>query len=111
MIFDFKLHGFRTHVIFYLHGVKPSIRGADAIDGEVAGDGVGGQGVPAVDVHLAPRHGLRQVAARSPEEEEEGVGQREGLQLQRQLHGATHVVHGGRGGGRRAGQARAAWWT
>ena len=89
--------GFKAKVVLYLYGVVASLRGTDFVNGDVAGDGVDSEGVPAVDVQLVTVHCLRHVVCRTVEVEEKGVGQREGQQVQRQVHGATLVVDGGRG--------------
>ena len=89
--------GFQAKVVLYLCGVVASLRGTDFVNGNVAGDGVGSEGVPAVDAQLVTGHCLRHVVCRTVEEEAKGVGQREGQQVQRQVHGATLVVDGGRG--------------
>ena len=89
--------GFKAKVVLYLYGVVVSLRGTDFLNGDVAGDGVDSEGVPAVDVQLVTGHCLRHVVCRAMEVEAKGVGQREGQQDQRQVHGATLVVDGGRG--------------
>ena len=94
MIFYLEVDGFKAKVVLYLHGVVASLRGTDFVNGDVAGDG---EGVPAVDVQLVTGHCLRHVVCRTAEVEAKGVGQREGQQVQRQVHGTTLVVDGGRG--------------
>ena len=89
--------GFQAKVVLYLYGVVASLRGTDFVNGDVAGDGVDSKGVPAVDVQRVTGHSLRHVVGRTVEVEAKGVGQREGQQVQRQVHGATLVVDGGRG--------------
>ena len=88
--------GLQAKVVLYLHGVVASLRGTDFVNGDVAGDGVDSEGVPAVDAQLVTGHCLRHVVGRTVEVEAKGVGQREGQQVQRQVHGATLVVDGGR---------------
>ena len=106
--------GFQAKVVLYLYGVVASLRGTDFVNGDVAGDcvaslrgtdfvngdvagdGVDSEGVPAVDVQRVTGHCLRHVVGRTVEVEAKGVGQREGQQVQRQVHGATLVVDGGR---------------
>ena len=88
---------FKAKVVLYLYGVVASLRGTDFVNGNVAGDGVDSEGVPAVDLQLVTSHCLRHVVCRTVEVEAKGVGQREGQQVQRQVHGATLVRHGGRG--------------
>ena len=88
--------GFKAEVVLYLYGVVASLRGTDFVNGDVAGDGVDSEGVPAIDVQLVTGHCLRHVVGRTAEVEAKGVGQREGQQVQRQVHGATLVRHGGR---------------
>ena len=97
MIFNLEDDGFQAKVVLYLYGVVASLRGTDFVNGDVAGDGVDSEGVPAVDVQLVTVHCLRRVVCRTVEVEAKGVGQREGQQVQRQVHGATLVVDGGRG--------------
>ena len=87
--------GFKAEVVLYLYGIVASLRGIDFVNGDIAGDGVDSEGVPAVDVQLVTVHCLRHVFGRTVEEAK-GVGQREGQQVQRQVHGATLVVDGGR---------------
>ena len=94
---NFEDDGFKAKVVLYLYGVVASIRGTDFVNGDVAGDGIDSEGVPAVDVQLVTGHCLRHVVCRTVEVEAKGVGQREGQQVQRQVHGATLVVDGGRG--------------
>ena len=97
MVFNLEDDGFQAKVVLYLHGVVASLRGTDFVNGDVAGDGVDSEGVPAVDVQPVTGHCLRHVVCRTAEVEAKGVGQREGQQVQRQVHGATLVVDGGRG--------------
>ena len=97
MVGNFEDDGFQAKVVLYLYGVVASLRGTDFVNGDVAGDGVDSEGVPAVDVQLVTGHCLRHVDCRTVEVEAKGVGQREGQQVQRQVHGATLVVDGGRG--------------
>jgi len=87
---------FQAEVVLYLYGVVASIRDTDFVNGDVAGDGVDSEGVPAVDAQLVTGDCLRHVVCRTVEVEAKGVGQREGQQVQRQVHGATLVRHGGR---------------
>ena len=44
-------YGFQAKVALYLYGVVASLRGTDFVNGDVAGDCVDSEGVPAVDVH------------------------------------------------------------
>ena len=97
MVGNFEDDGFKAEFVLNLYGVVASFRGTDFVNGDVAGDGVDSEGVPAVDVQLVTVHCLRHVVCRTVEEEAKGVGQREGQQVQRQVHGATLVVDGGRG--------------
>ena len=97
MIFNLEDDGFKAKVVLYLLGVVASLRGTDFVNGDVAGDGVDSEGVPEIDVQLVTGHCLRHVVCRTAEVEAKGVGQREGQQVQRQVHGATLVIDGGRG--------------
>lgn len=97
MICNLEDDGFKAKVVLYLHGVVASLRGTDFVNGDVAGDGVDSESVPAVDAQLVTDRCLRHVVCRTVEVEVKGVGQREGQQVQRQVHGATLVVDGGRG--------------
>ena len=109
IIFNLKVDDFKAKVVSYLYGVVASILRADIVNGDVAGDGVSSIGVPAVDVYLVTGHCLRRVVSRSEEVEEEVVWQRESLKVQRQLHGTTQVVDGGRGWFSRSRHPRSTW--
>ena len=97
MVFNLEDDGFKAEVVLYLHGVVASLRGTDFVKGDVAGDGVDSEGVRAVDVQPVTGHCLRHVVCRTAQVEAKGVGHREGQQVQRQVHGATLVIDGGRG--------------
>ena len=69
MICNLEDDGFQAKVVLYLYGVVASLRGTDFANGDVAGDGVDSEGVPAVDAQLVTGHCLRHVVYRTVEVE------------------------------------------